>query len=285
MEQVINLIIEDWHKFIAFSPRMITAVIVLIIFYFVGKYFAKIITAVLRRASLRDIHETFFKTLTISLALFFGLIIALNIVGLEKIAVSVLAGGGVTAIVLGFAFREIGENFLAGIFLAFSRPFKIGDTIKTEDIEGKVQDIELRYTHLRIDDGRDIYVPSSQLFSKPVTNFTKDGLLRISFSVGIDYSNDSKSACILLQKTAEDVTGVLKEPRPGSFILSLSPQYVEIQVFYWVDVFDQATNILAVKTDVMDECRKALLKEAYIVSSETTANIAITSNTVKEKGV
>jgi len=52
-----------------------------------------------------------------------------------------------------------------------------------------------------------------------------------------------------------------------------------------VDVFDQATNILAVKTDVMDECRKALLKEAYIVSSETTANIAITSNTVKEKGV
>ena len=142
MEQVINLIIEDWHKFIAFSPRMITAVIVLIIFYFVGKYFAKTITAVLRRASLRDIHETFFKTLTISLALFFGLIIALNIVGLEKIAVSVLAGGGVTAIVLGFAFRKIGENFLAGIFLAFSRPFKIGDTIKTEDIEGKVQDIE-----------------------------------------------------------------------------------------------------------------------------------------------
>ena len=138
---------------------------------------------------------------------------------------------------------------------------------------------------MRTDDGRDIYVPSSQLYGKPVTNFTKDGLLRISFSVGIDYSNDSKNACILLQKTTEEVTGVLKEPRSGSFILSLSQQYVEIQVFYWVDMFDKDTDILAVKTDVMDECRKALLREAYVVSSDTTTNIAITRNTVNEKDV
>jgi small-conductance mechanosensitive channel len=61
--------------------------------------------------------------------------VALNILGLERVAVSVLAGGGVTAVVLGFAFREIGENFLAGIFLAFSSPFKTGDLIRTEDIE------------------------------------------------------------------------------------------------------------------------------------------------------
>ena len=282
MEQVLKLVVDDWYKFIAFAPRIAVAVAVLVASYFAGKYLAKTLTTLLRRASLRDIHETFFKTLAISFALFFGLIIALNIVGLEKLAVSVLAGGGVTAVVLGFAFREIGENFLAGTFLAFSRPFKVGDIIKTEDIEGKVQGIELRYSHLRTEDGRDIYVPSSQLFGKPVTNFTKDGLLRISFSVGIDYSNDSKSACALLQRTVDKVSGVLKEPGSGAYILSLAPQYVEIQVFYWVDMFDKATNIYAVKTDVMDECRKALLREGYIVSSETTANIAITNNPAKE---
>ena len=277
MEKVINLLTEDWYKFIALIPRITIALVVLIASYYLGKYFAKAVSVLLRRASIKDIHENFIKTLTVTLALFFGLILALNIVGLEKIAVSVIAGGGVTAVVLGFAFREIGENFLAGTFLAFSRPFKIGDRIKTEDIEGKVQDIELRYTHLRTDDGRDIYVPSSQLFGRPVTNFTKDGLLRISFSVGIDYSNDSKRACILLKETVDKVKGVLKEPVSGSFIGNLSPQYVEIEVFYWVDMFDKATNIRMVKTDVMDECRKALLNESYIVSADTTANIAITN--------
>jgi small-conductance mechanosensitive channel len=275
MEQVTQLILEDWYRFIAYAPRIIMAVTVLIVSYFTGRYSAKSVITLLRRASIRDIHENFIKTLTISLALFIGLIVGLNIVGLETIAVSVIAGGGVTAIVIGFAFREIGENFLAGTFLAFSRPFKIGDRIRTEDIEGKVQEIELRSTHLRTDDGRDIYVPSSQLFTRPVTNFTKDGLLRISFSVGIDYSNDSKSACGLLQKTVEEVNGVLKEPGPGSFILNLSPQYVEIQVFYWVDMFDEKTRVNSVKTDVMDACRNALLTEGYVVSSETTANIAI----------
>ena len=277
MEQAINQITADWHGFIAHTPRIAMAIIVLIASYYIGKYFARTVSALLRRASIKDIHENFFKTLAITLALFFGLIIALNIVGLEKIAVSVIAGGGATAVVLGFAFREIGENFLAGTFLAFSRPFKIGDRIKTEDIEGKVQDIELRYTHLRTDDGRDIYVPSSQLFGRPVTNFTKDGLMRISFSVGIDYSNDAKRACILLKETVDKVKGVLKEPESGSFIGDLSPQYVEIRVFYWVDMFDKNIKLNGVKTDVMDECRKALLNESYIVSSDTTANIAITN--------
>jgi small-conductance mechanosensitive channel len=276
MEQATQLFLEDWHNILAYAPRIIIAAAVLFISFLIGKYSAKSIVAILRRASIQDIHESFLKTLTISLALFIGAIVALNIVGLETIAISVIAGGGVTAIIIGFAFREIGENFLAGAFLAFSRPFNIGDKIRTEDIEGKVQEIELRYTHLRTDDGRDIYVPSSQLFSKPVTNYTRDGLLRLSFSVGIDYSNDSKNACLLLQRTVEGVKGVLKEPESGSFVLNLAPQYVEIQVFYWVDMFDKEIEIRTVKTNVMDECRKALLKEGYIVSSDTTTNIAVT---------
>ena len=281
MEKIVNLIKEDWYNFVAFSPRLLIAVIVLVTSYFIGKYFAKVVTAIMRKTSIREVHESFFRIVLITIVSFLGLIISLNILGLEKLAVSVLAGGGVTAIVLGFAFREIGENFLAGIFLSFSRPFKTGDAIKTEDIEGRVQDIELRYTHLRTDDGRDIYVPSSQLFNKPVTNFTKDGLRRISFTVGIDYSNDSKAACTLLKNTVEAVKGVLNDPIPGAYILGISPEYVEIQVFFWVDVFDKAVSILDVRTEVMDHCRKALLSEEYIVNSETTANITLVNGSTK----
>jgi len=114
----------------------------------------------MRRLNSHSIHDAFVRTFLL-LCLYFGLIQAL-----ENLALSVLAGGGVTAIVLGFAFWEIGENLIAGVFLAFSRPFNIGDFINTEGFECRVQSIALRYTHLRADDGRDLFIPSSQLFSK-----------------------------------------------------------------------------------------------------------------------
>ena len=275
MDQLAETFRGDLQALVAFGPRMIAAVLVLIAFYYLGKYFGKLVIAVVRRASVREIHAAFIRALTITLSLFFGLVIAFNILGLEKIAVSILAGGGVTAVVLGFAFREIGENFLAGTFLAFSRPFKIGDLIRSEDIEGYVKEIELRYTHLRTEDGKDVYVPSSQLFARPVINYTQDGLRRISFTVGIDYSNDSAAACALLQNTLRQVPGVLAKPAPSVYILALAPQYVELEAFFWIDVFESSGRILAIQTEALDRCRQALLEESYVVSADTTANIAL----------
>jgi small conductance mechanosensitive channel len=277
MDQIIESGAEDWQVFISFAPRLVVALAALIVFYLLGSYLSKFVLAVLRRASAREIHENFFRVLTITVALFVGLVVALNILGLEKVAVSVLAGGGVTAIVLGFAFREIGENFLAGIFLAFSRPFKLGDLIRTEDIEGYVREIELRYTHLRTEDGRDVYVPSSQLFGRPVTNFTRDGL------VGIDYANDARKACELLRDTTGAVADVLGEPKPAAFIQALAAQYVELQVFFWIDVFDKTRDILSVQTEVMNACRQALLDQGYTVSAETTSNIALKNGKNEER--
>jgi small-conductance mechanosensitive channel len=246
MDQLAETFRGDLQALVAFGPRMIAAVLVLIAFYYLGKYFGKLVIAVVRRASVREIHEAFIR-----------------------------AGGGVTAVVLGFAFREIGENFLAGTFLAFSRPFKIGDLIRSEDIEGYVKEIELRYTHLRTEDGKDVYVPSSQLFARPVINYTQDGLRRISFSVGIDYSNDSAAACALLQSTLRQVPGVLAKPAPSVYILALAPQYVELEAFFWIDVFESSGRILAIQTEALDRCRQALLEESYVVSADTTANIAL----------
>ncbi len=268
---------EFFSEIIAFLPRLLLATLVIAGFFYLGKYLGKLVTSILSRTNNRDTHDTFFSTLFICIGVFIGLVISLNILGLEKAATSLLAGGGVTAIVIGFAFREIGENLLAGIFLAFSRPFKTGDAIKTEDITGTVQSIELRYTHLRSGDGRDIYVPSSQLFSKPVSNFTRDGLRRFEFVVGIDYSNDSKQACALLRDTVKNIDGVLENPESGAYMQSLAPQYVELIVFFWVDTFNKNKKVAEIRTDVMDACRVSLLQGNYTVSADTTSNIAVTN--------
>lgn len=275
---------EQARLLVAFAPRLLGALLVLLLFYFLGSMLARAFSALISRLSKQRIHDKFVRTLVQLIALYFGVVIALNIVGLETLALSILAGGGVTAIVLGFAFREIGENLIAGVFLAFSRPFSVGDLINSEGLEGRVRSIELRYTHLRSDDGKDIYVPSSQLFSKPLINYTQDGLRRFSFRVGIDYANDAKQACNLLLDTVQQVVGVLEEPPASTTISALEPQYVELTVHFWQNLFDGDVDGRLLRINVIDGCRKALLENGYTVSADTTSNIALSGavNTARD---
>lgn len=149
---------------------------------------------------------------------------ALNILGFYGLATSILAGGGITAVILGFAFKDIGENFLAGFFMAFSRPFRTGDLIESEGLKGLVQTIELRHTHIRTADECDVYIPSAQLLSKPLFNYTRDGLRRGTFSVGIDYGDDADRACRLIQEKVAADEKVIPKPAPAVQIAGFTPQ-------------------------------------------------------------
>lgn len=151
----------------------------------------------------------------------------------------------------------------------------MGDLINSEGLEGRVKSISLRFTHLRAVDGRDIYVPSSQLFSKPVINYTRDGLRRFTFNVGIDYANDAKAACYLLEDAVGKIAGVLEEPSCAATINALEPGYVELSVSYWQNVFDEAVDGKQLRINVIDSCRKALLENNFTVSADTTSNVAV----------
>jgi len=277
MDIILESFQKQWVVFLDLVPKILAALIVLIIAVWIGKKLGKTVIMFLAKTSLSGIHKGFFLNTVTLLFTIFGLIIALNILGLEKAAASLLAGGGITAVVLGFAFREIGENFLAGFFLALSRPFKIGDTIQSGDFIGIVKVVELRSTHIRTADGRDIFIPSSQIFNQPLVNYTKDGLRRPSFTVGIDYRDDAMQAIKLLLNTTKKVDGVLQDPAPGVSISELSAQFVLIEVFFWLDVFKEGIDFLKIKNEVMDRCRIVLLENNFTVSSETTSNIALES--------
>ena len=275
MDMLLESINKVWMVSLDFMPKILGALLVLVIAIWVGRKLAKTLAALLAKTSLSGIHKGFFLNTITWLFILLGLIIALDILGLEKAAASLLAGGGITAVVLGFAFREIGENFLAGFFLAFSRPFNIGDTIQSGDFIGSVKSIELRNTHVRTSDGRDIFIPSSQIFNQPLINYTKDGLRRPSFVIGIDYGDDAMKAVRLLLEVAKNVEGVLKEPPPGVSISEMTAQYVQLEVFFWLDVFKEGIDFLGIKSELMDGCKKALLSNGFTLSSNTTTNVAV----------
>jgi len=277
MDILVESLTEEWQSLVRLSPRLLVAMVIFAVSILIGRLFGKAAVHILARGNFKSTHRNFFRNLTAWLVAILGLILALNVLGLKGLAASLVAGGGITAIILGFAFREIGENFLAGFFLAFSRPFEIGDLIQSSDLQGTVKGIELRSTHIRTVDGRDIFIPSSQIFNNALINYTKDGLRRLSFQVGIDYANDSQKARQVLLKAVNDVEQVLHDPSPGANMSALAPQYVELDVFFWIDTFKEGVNLAAVLNEVIEQCRRALMTGDFTVSANVTSNVALGS--------
>lgn len=270
IESIEDALLFEYEQMIAFLPRLIIAIIIAFIVYTLAKWLAKGTLQFLKRSSIPGTYHDYFGKLIKIIGGFIAFVVFLNLIGYQTLAASLLAGGGLTAVMLGFAFKDIGENFLAGFFLAFSRPFTTDDVIETEGILGKVKGVQLRYTHIRTSDGCDVFVPSAQLFTKPLHNYTLDGLRRGSFTVGIDYSDDSQKVAELLLETIRTTEGVLLSPKPTVQIRGFDANFVNIQVFFWINAKDQEAGLSIVRTRAMNNCRKMLLEHNFTVSSNVT---------------
>jgi len=275
IESLINAINTELDLFLAFLPRLILGLAVFLIIYLFGKLSASAVVQIIKRNNFPETYHAFFRKMVKGIFVLIGFVIFLNLIGYNTLAASLVAGGGLTAVMLGFAFKDIGENFLAGFFLAFSRPFTTDDVIETEGIMGTVESIELRHTHIRTPDGCDVFVPSSQLFTKPLYNYTRDGLRRGSFTVGIDYGDDSGSAATLLLNTTRETKGVLSSPESVVQIKSFESAFVEIQVFFWIEAKNQEKTLAMIRTHVMDRCRSALRENGFTISSDVSTAISM----------
>lgn len=275
MNRIIDAFLTEFEGFIEFIPRLLTAIVVVLIIYFIGRFLAGITERILRRTSMHETYHLFFRKLIIGIAVFIGIIVFLNMIGYRRLATSLVAGGGLTAVIVGFAFKDIGENFLAGFFLAFSRPFNAGDVIESGEIVGIVKSIHLRHTHIRTYDGCDIFIPNARLFTQPLLNYTLDGLLRSDFTVGVDYKDDALAAVELMLNTTKNSRGVLKKPAAFVEIKNFHANHVELQVFFWISSNDQAATMPVVRTGVMNNCRLALIDKGYTFSSEVTTAVDV----------
>lgn len=257
------------------APRVATAVLVIVLAWVLSRFLGAAAHRVLQRGRFTRTHRSFLERVTRWIALGLGLVAALDVLGLRGFATPLLAGGGATAVVLGFAFREIGENFLAGVLLAFDSPFDEGDLIAVGEHEGEVRSIGPRMTHIRTSDGRDVFVPNAQVVNGAVTNFTVDGLRRPSFRVGIDYADDAARACQVILQAVVDVPGVQGEPAPRALVVEFADNWVTLEVSVWVDTFQQQTGALAIRSACMERTRRALLEHDFTVSADTSSRVVV----------
>lgn len=187
----------------------------------------------------------------------------LYLLGLNSFTNKLLAGAGLLTFVIGFALKDIGENFLAGIILAFKSPFKLDDLIEVNNIIGHVKDISIRETMIKTPDGKDVFLPNSIILKNPLYNYTIDGFLRYEFTVGIAYENNPTEAMRLVLETVSKVEGVLRGDRkPAISISDLATSTININVKFWVDTFKST------RRSVHNSVRSQVMNDVVMVLSE-----------------
>jgi small-conductance mechanosensitive channel len=265
----------DWQAFLDFSPRLLYAAGVLLVFAAIARVVRYGLGKVLNRSFKLQPHARFVQRLVGWIIRIAGLLLALGVMGFTGIAASLLATGGVVAIVLGFAFREIGENLFAGIFLAFSRPFELGDLIKTGDLTGEVKAIDIRSVHIRTSDACDVFVPSSQIFSQELFNYTRDGLRRPRFTIGVAYHDRPEEVLALLERTVRGTPEISAEPPAVVNISEFGDSVIVYEVFLWVDVTATETSLLDITNDAKVRCWRALKESGMTFSTDVTTAIEL----------
>ncbi|MGC1472587.1 MAG: mechanosensitive ion channel family protein [Psychroserpens sp.] len=199
-----------------------------------------------------------------------SIMLALNAAGLGGIATGILTAAGAGAVVLGFAFKDIGENFIAGIILAFNRPFDVNDTVEIGEVFGKVKTMEFRYTKLKTFDGKDVYIPNSDVLTEPVTNYTEDGFFRWNFIIGIAYEDNIEGAKDTVMKTLRNEPNVIEDEEHENFVIEdeLATSTVNLKVFFWVDTKDFRRMALITKGNVVRNVKEALEDAGYYMPAD-----------------
>lgn len=257
-------------RFIDQIPQLVLGILVVVLGTLIAGWIGRFAR---RRISVRTEDPLMSRFLGMAIKysiIIIAIMLALRAAGLGGIAAGILTAAGASAVVLGFAFKDIGENFIAGIILAFNRPFNVNDTVEVGTNFGKVKALDLRYTKLKTFDGKDVYIPNSDVLTEPVTNYTEDGFYRWDFVIGIAYEDNIEGAKETVLKALDKEPSVISDEEHENFVIEdeLATSTVNLKIFFWVDTKDFRKTALITKGNVVRNVKEALEDNGYYMPAD-----------------
>ncbi|MEM6840732.1 MAG: mechanosensitive ion channel [Bacteroidota bacterium] len=207
--QTILTKLETWLEKIAdMLPNVVLAILVFVIFLnlarLVRRLFSKVISKAIDDLSIQRLLTQLIYYLCLSV----GVFVVLEILELDKAVTSLIAGLGVAGIALGFAFQDIAANFIAGIILAFKKPFNVGDVVEIDGTIGHLNRTDFRLTVIRTFQGQEVYIPNKDVIQKKIINYSITGERRIDLKIGISYGEDLERVQQVTLDAVKTVEGV-----------------------------------------------------------------------------
>lgn len=186
-----------------------------------------------------------------------GLFGALSILHLDGVVTSMLAGVGVVGLALGFAFQDIAANLMSGVLLAMSRPFAVGDIVKTPDHFGTIETVGLRVTKMRTFTGELVLIPNNHLTSQTLVNYTETANRRVDIEVGVAYSDDLVTARDTLLDAITGQDWVDDERDVVVLFTGFGGSSIDLSVRFWIRTRGQF-DYLQAKSEAIITIKQAL---------------------------
>ncbi|UWR23989.1 mechanosensitive ion channel family protein [Sulfitobacter sp. S190] len=245
--------------FWAVLPQLILSIIFLVFVWAVIRFVRWLVPASLRRAHMRRaLIDVVMMLLTVGLWLF-GTLIAVTIAFPTITPGRALTALGVGGVAIGFAFKDVFENFLAGVLLLIREPFSIEDYIECEEIDGQVEEITIRDTHVRQTDGQLVVAPNAMFFKNPVTIRTAKDVRRTTVICGVAYGEDVDEAREVIAKAVRSVDAVRDDVRDVEiFAQEFGASSINFEVTWWtgskpIDIRSSRDEVIAAVKRALDE--------------------------------
>ncbi|NPV60392.1 MAG: mechanosensitive ion channel [Actinobacteria bacterium] len=243
-----------WEGFITRLPSLLTGLVVFIAFYFLARGVRFVIARSLKRVKASEHAARLVSRLGFIATMVVGGLVGLGVMGVN--AGALVASLGLVSVGIGFALKDVVENFLAGIILILQRPFVVGDVVRFGDVEGTVEDVRVRDTVIRTYDGRQVFVPNANIFRTALINNNRNRRRRLDFGVSIAYPEDIAAALSTAAAALAGVEGILADPAPLVVVESLAESSVSLRAYFWVD--PECVSILEVKSQAIAAAKRAL---------------------------
>ena len=230
--------VSDWlpglvkEYLVPFGLKLAAAIVVLLLGRWVIKLIKKALVKMMDRRNTEPSLSSFLMSLVSVLLTFFLVLAIVGILGINTSSlVALLASAGLA---IGMALSGTLQNFAGGVMIMLFKPFKVGDYIAAQGLEGRVSEIQIFNTHLLTLDNKEIILPNGALSTGTMTVYSKQDTRRVDWTFSIAYGDDYDKAKAVLKRLCDEDKRILENPAAMVELLKLNDSSVDITVRAWV---------------------------------------------------
>ena len=245
-----------FYSFMSRLPYIVVAIVIFALFLIIARIVSRIVGSAGQRTRLDVTLAELLGRLASFIITILGLFVSAVIIFPAFKPGDLVAGLGITSVAIGFAFKDVLQNFFAGILILWRKPFIVGDQLRFKEYEGTVEEITVRSTRLKTFDGERAVIPNGDIYANSVLVKTAYEKRRVRFVVGIGYLDDIEKGREAIRRVIEKTKGVLSDPGPWIYVSELAASSVNFTVYFWTE--SNQANVLKVSDEVATGIKYAL---------------------------
>lgn len=268
---------------LAWGIDLVVNILIAVVLFIIGRFLItkidNFVARLLRKSSIDNTLKGFISSVLQTFLFIVLFMIIINSVGVKTISIAAIIG--TVGLAIGLAMKDNLANFAGGVMILLSKPFRSGDTIKAQNLEGTVEKIGIMHTILRTGDNKTIYIPNGPLSTgNIINNNSLDGTLRTEITFNVDYGCNVDEVKELLLQTADQHPKVLKQPEPFARMNKINPTSIEFVFRAWTNKSD-LTNV----THDLNESVYKQLYERGLISSLQRMSVYLTKEEEKPSNI